>query len=466
MSVPQQPGKQMAAVKDAQMKEAAEKSGRSVFVGNIPYEGTDEELKDIFSQAGPVLSFRMVYDRETGKPKGYGFCEYKDTETAHSAMRNLNGTELHGRQLRVDSAASQKGANDDPKAFMKEISSYGQHVHPEKAPETITSAVASLPPEQMFELMKQMKLCIQNNPEEARQMLLQNPQLAYALLQAQVIMKIVDPKVADAILHQPRGEPLPIKQLMEQAGIGPQKGSGGGGGQRPQGPGNGPNFGGGPPQGAPAPPDMFRPPGPPGFGGENIGPPGFDGPQRGPGFEDRFGGGPPMPGPPQFGGPQGGGPMDHGPQGGQFGGGPGGPPFDDRRGGPPEHMRGGGPPGGGPPMDMRGAGPPGGPDQQRFPPGGPRGGPNNFPNAPPVSGPPTSQIPPTSQQGGPMSRLPQGLAGLATPAGPGGPSDEEKNRLIMQVLNLTEEQIRSLPEDQRESIRLLKQQISQQGAGR
>ena len=44
--------------------------------------------------------------------------------------------------------------------------------------------------------MKQMKLCIQNNPNEARNMLLQNPQLAYALLQAQIVMKIVDPQVA------------------------------------------------------------------------------------------------------------------------------------------------------------------------------------------------------------------------------------------------------------------------------
>ena len=57
-------------------------------------------------------------------------------------------------------------------------------------------AVSSLPPEQMFELMKQMKICIQNNPNEARNMLLQNPQLAYALLQAQIVMKIVDPQVA------------------------------------------------------------------------------------------------------------------------------------------------------------------------------------------------------------------------------------------------------------------------------
>lgn len=67
---------------------------------------------------------------------------------------------------------------------------------PEKTPEVISKAVASLPPEQMFELMKQMKMCIQNNPNEARTMLLQNPQLAYALLQAQVVMKIIDPAQA------------------------------------------------------------------------------------------------------------------------------------------------------------------------------------------------------------------------------------------------------------------------------
>lgn len=101
-------------------------------------------------------------------------------------------------------------------------SPYGEEVEPAKAPEAISKAVASLPPEQMYELMKQMKvfilswdksatvcfwqwlditlvlfqLCIQNNPNEARNMLLQNPQLAYALLQAQIVMKIVDPKVA------------------------------------------------------------------------------------------------------------------------------------------------------------------------------------------------------------------------------------------------------------------------------
>lgn len=179
---------------------AEERAARSVFVGNIPYEATEEQLKEIFCQAGPVVSFRLVYDRETGKPKGYGFCEYQDLETAQSAMRNLNNHDFNGRPLRVGVAAGEQ--KDENRSMQQALggpaaeSPYGVPVEPEKAPEAVARAVASLPPEQMFELMKQMKMCIQNNPNEARNMLLQNPQLAYALLQAQIVMKIVDPQVA------------------------------------------------------------------------------------------------------------------------------------------------------------------------------------------------------------------------------------------------------------------------------
>ncbi|XP_075390045.1 cleavage stimulation factor subunit 2 tau variant [Tenrec ecaudatus] len=184
---------------------AMDRSLRSVFVGNIPYEATEEQLKDIFSEVGSVVSFRLVYDRETGKPKGYGFCEYQDQETALSAMRNLNGREFSGRALRVDNAASEKNKEElkslGPAAPIVD-SPYGDPIDPEDAPESITRAVASLPPEQMFELMKQMKLCVQNSHQEARNMLLQNPQLAYALLQAQVVMRIMDPEIALKILHR------------------------------------------------------------------------------------------------------------------------------------------------------------------------------------------------------------------------------------------------------------------------
>ncbi|CAH3920610.1 cleavage stimulation factor subunit 2 tau variant [Pieris brassicae] len=195
--------------KEKEEQSIMDKSMRSVFVGNIPYEATEEKLKDIFSEVGPVLSFKLVFDRETGKPKGYGFCEYKDQETALSAMRNLNGYEIGGRSLRVDNACTEK-SRMEMQALMQgpQVENpYGDPCEPEKAPEAVSKAVATLPPEQMFELMKQMKLCIQNNPTEARNMLLQNPQLAYALLQAQVIMRIVDPVTAVSMLHP--SNPLP-----------------------------------------------------------------------------------------------------------------------------------------------------------------------------------------------------------------------------------------------------------------
>ncbi|XP_008564343.1 PREDICTED: cleavage stimulation factor subunit 2 tau variant isoform X2 [Galeopterus variegatus] len=209
---------------------AMDRSLRSVFVGNIPYEATEEQLKDIFSEVGSVVSFRLVYDRETGKPKGYGFCEYQDQETALSAMRNLNGREFSGRALRVDNAASEKNKEElkslGPAAPIID-SPYGDPIDPEDAPESITRAVASLPPEQMFELMKQMKLCVQNSHQEARNMLLQNPQLAYALLQAQVVMRIMDPEIALKILHRKiHVTPLIPGKSQSVSGQGPGPGPG------------------------------------------------------------------------------------------------------------------------------------------------------------------------------------------------------------------------------------------------
>ena len=57
----------------------------------------------------PSLSSRLIYDPGTGKPRGFGFCEYEDGETAMSAVRNLAGRELNGRPLRIDSATNAPG---------------------------------------------------------------------------------------------------------------------------------------------------------------------------------------------------------------------------------------------------------------------------------------------------------------------------------------------------------------------
>ncbi|KAL6603240.1 hypothetical protein ACP70R_043601 [Stipagrostis hirtigluma subsp. patula] len=83
-----------------------------VFVGNIPYHATEEELRAACEEIGPVVSLRVATDRDTGRPRGFAFCEYLDDETALSACRNLQGFPLRGRQLRVGLAdrASGQGA--------------------------------------------------------------------------------------------------------------------------------------------------------------------------------------------------------------------------------------------------------------------------------------------------------------------------------------------------------------------
>ena len=67
---------------------------KTVFIGNIPYDSTEQQLRDILSSVGPLVSLRVVHDTKTGKPKGYGFAEYSDAHTAQSAIRNLNNADL------------------------------------------------------------------------------------------------------------------------------------------------------------------------------------------------------------------------------------------------------------------------------------------------------------------------------------------------------------------------------------
>ncbi|CAD5116998.1 DgyrCDS5831 [Dimorphilus gyrociliatus] len=178
-----------------------DKISRSVYIGNLTFEASEDHLRNIFEQVGPIVSFKIFFDREKGSAIGHAICEYHDPEIAKSAMRNLNNYDYCGRPLHVGSVKNEGNHTDDLRR-RQPPSQKPPPAETGETPETISRAVASLPPEQMFELMKQMKICIQNDPNEARNMLLQNPQLAYALLQAQIVMKIVDPQFAIAMLHR------------------------------------------------------------------------------------------------------------------------------------------------------------------------------------------------------------------------------------------------------------------------
>ena len=74
-----------------------------LFVGSLPWATTNDDLAQLFSQAGTVITATVVRDRVTGRSKGYGFVEMADAE-AESATQMLNGTDYQGRTLVVNPA--------------------------------------------------------------------------------------------------------------------------------------------------------------------------------------------------------------------------------------------------------------------------------------------------------------------------------------------------------------------------
>jgi RNA recognition motif-containing protein len=82
-----------------------------IYVGNLPYSTTDDDLRGLFAAYGEVASARVVIDRETGQSKGFGFVDMPDRSQAQQAVNALNGYDSDGRKLRVNE--SQPKPRDD-----------------------------------------------------------------------------------------------------------------------------------------------------------------------------------------------------------------------------------------------------------------------------------------------------------------------------------------------------------------
>jgi len=76
---------------------------KKLYVGNLPFSATDQEVTELFSQHGTVHSVALINDRETGRPRGFGFVEMDDA-AAMAAIEALDGHEMDGRALRVNEA--------------------------------------------------------------------------------------------------------------------------------------------------------------------------------------------------------------------------------------------------------------------------------------------------------------------------------------------------------------------------
>ncbi|KAJ1967654.1 hypothetical protein H4R35_006649, partial [Dimargaris xerosporica] len=207
------------------MSHSKGKPSNTVFVRNIPFEFTEEQLIDVFKEVGPVISFKLVFDKETGRPKGFGFCQYYDIDTASSAVRNLNGYELGGRTIHVVFADPHASGGGGGYADMGSKSTGGPgegdryrdthalgpsmgsakanrvvsyrtvaRTNPKiTAVDAISQTLASMSQDQLQELIAHVQKLIHTGPDQARALLSKNPQLTYALFQTMLMLQLIGP---------------------------------------------------------------------------------------------------------------------------------------------------------------------------------------------------------------------------------------------------------------------------------
>ena len=75
-----------------------------IYVGNLSFETTETEIRELFGQYGEVEEVNLITDRETGRPRGFGFIEIRNDQAARDAIGALDGTEFGSRQIKVNEA--------------------------------------------------------------------------------------------------------------------------------------------------------------------------------------------------------------------------------------------------------------------------------------------------------------------------------------------------------------------------
>jgi cold-inducible RNA-binding protein len=80
-----------------------------LYVGNLSFQTSESQLRDMFASYGEVTSASLVMDRETGRPRGFGFVEFANPEDAKNAINEMNGKNVDGRDLTVNEARPREG---------------------------------------------------------------------------------------------------------------------------------------------------------------------------------------------------------------------------------------------------------------------------------------------------------------------------------------------------------------------
>jgi len=202
-----------------------------IFVGNLAFNTTEEQLHQAFSEIGRVLKVRMVTDSETGKSRGFAFVEYEDPQAALSAIRNMNEHEINGRRIRVNFSNSShlevlagklgmdmpnthhssSGSGGGPsgggdQGGSSSTSSSGTHA--------VADALKNLSKGEMYDVVAKLKEIADRDPEEARRILSGHPQLPEAMLHCMSKLDMIRsplPNAADPRAPPQQQKPPPAR---------------------------------------------------------------------------------------------------------------------------------------------------------------------------------------------------------------------------------------------------------------
>ncbi|KAJ2557442.1 Cleavage stimulation factor subunit 2 [Coemansia sp. RSA 1933] len=196
----------------------AQQESNIVFLGNVAYDTTEEQLRKVLELAGPVVDIKLVFDTVTNRAKGFGFCQYVDVNTAASAIKNLNDTQVDGRNVKIGyadrdrvrrylgtdgttiSGGSGVGGGGGgfgsgayvPRPSPTEQTSFSTSLSKTVRPEQVDALVNSLNDQQKNDLLAQFRSFASVNTTKAREELSKNPALAYALLGSLEALNAVD----------------------------------------------------------------------------------------------------------------------------------------------------------------------------------------------------------------------------------------------------------------------------------
>ncbi|CAB9525291.1 stimulation factor subunit 2 tau variant [Seminavis robusta] len=202
-----------------------------IFVGNLAFHTTEDQLHQAFSEIGRVIKVRLVTDSDTGKPRGFAFVEFEDPQAALSAIRNMNDYELNGRRLRVnfsnsshlEALAGKLGMDLSQQTAQRNQSNRNNDNQQQSSgagTQQVSDALKGMSKGEMYDVVAKLKEIADRDQDEARRIIAGHPQLPEAILFLMSKLDMVrDNPTPMAVVHPPAAAAPPQRAMDPRARV-------------------------------------------------------------------------------------------------------------------------------------------------------------------------------------------------------------------------------------------------------